>query len=81
MAKILCRLEHIRSKVHEIDRFNLVPAFVDGCAVGVVDVKGVNKIKKPWCFVCSDPTLVEKLDVLRCNKQHTHVPCAGKNTS
>ena len=28
-----------------IDLFNLKPAFVDGCAVGVVDVKGVNKIK------------------------------------
>jgi hypothetical protein len=63
-----------------IDRFNLKPAFVDGCAVGVVDVKGVNKIKKPWCFVCSDPLLVQKLDSLRCNKDHKHVPCAGKNT-
>ena len=60
--------------------FKLIPAKVDGCAVGVVDNSGKNKIKKPWCFACSDPKLAAVLDKQQCDKTHNHVPCAGQET-
>ena len=65
---------------HMIDRFKLKPANVDGCAVGVINKAGTHSIKKPWCFVCSDVSLANKLDVFKCDKTHKHVPCAGNET-
>ena len=63
-----------------IDQFKLIPANVDGCAVGLLNRNGTKLIKKPWCFVCSDVSLANKLKQFTCNKEHEHAPCAGKET-
>jgi len=63
-----------------INRFNLIPADIDGCMVGVVSKKDETPIKKPWRFVCSDPQLAESLGQYICDKEHNHVPCQGGDT-
>ena len=63
-----------------IDEFSRTPGNVDGCSVGVQSVVTGNLILKPWKFYCSDPILAEALGQYRCDKQHEHSICQGKDT-
>ena len=59
---------------------SLVPVDVDGCSVGVKSKKG-EPILKPWRFAVSSVHMRRALAGLRCEGGHSHVPCAGGETS
>ena len=65
--------------IHELDMFT---GMVDGCAVGVVDEKGIP-IKKPWRFVTTSARMAASLDSLRCNhgSDFKHSECVGSRTA
>ena len=64
-----------------VSEFQLIPADVDGCSVGVSSVASPgSKILKPWRFYCSSPDLAKLLGKRRCDKTHPHLPCAGRDT-
>ena len=56
---------------------------VDGCAVGVAELKSGNPIPKPWTIKSSSAIVVAHLSTLRCPGQsptHIHGTCQGSDT-
>ena len=58
---------------------NLAVVDFDGCVVGVRSLDKGQPILKPWRVATSSGELLKGFVGLRCNRQHDHAKCEGRD--